>query len=98
MYWNKRMFFVYGAEGGRGTEKAEYLLTMTGFPYRLFLLDKDYTRDQLERLIPGTRVVPHIFHNTKYVGTVKDLYDYLYNEVKEREYGENDDKNDSEPK
>lgn len=92
------MFFVYGAEGGRGTEKAEYLLTMTGFPYRLFLLDKDYTRDQLERLIPGTRVVPHIFHNTKYVGTVKDLYDYLYNEVKEREYGENDDKNDSEPK
>lgn len=92
------MFFVYGAEGGKGTEKAEYLLTMTGFPYRLFLLDKDYTRDQLERLIPGTRVVPHIFHNTKYVGTVKDLYDYLYNEVKEREYGENDDKNDSEPK
>lgn len=91
------MFFVYGAQGGKATGKAEYLLTMTGFPYRLFLLDKDYTRDQLERLIPGTRVVPHIFHNTKYVGTVKDLYDYLYNEVKEREYGENDDKkNDGE--
>ena len=84
------MFFVYGAEGSKATERAENLLTMTGFPYRLFALGKDYTRAQLERLRPGTTVIPHIYHNTKYVGTVKELYDYLYNEVKEREHGEPD--------
>jgi glutaredoxin len=90
MYWNKNMFFVYGAEGSKATERAENLLTMTGFQYRLFALDKDYTRGQLQRLRPGTTVIPHIYHNTKYVGTVKELYDYLYNEVKEREHGESD--------
>ena len=84
------MFFVYGAEGSKATERAENLLTMTGFQYRLFALGKDYTREQLERLRPGTTVIPHIYHNTKYVGTVKELYDYLYNEVKEREHGESD--------
>jgi len=86
------MFYIYGAQDSKATARAEYLLAMTGFKYRMFLLDIDYTRNQLNRLIPGTKVIPHIYHNAKYVGTVKDLYDYLYNEVKEREYGENDDK------
>lgn len=84
------MFFIYGADESKASKKAEYLLGVTGFQYRFFSLDRDYTRDQLQRLIPGTKVIPHIFHNTKYVGGLKELYDYLYNEVKEREHGDSD--------
>lgn len=89
------MFFIYGAEGSKATERAEYILAMTGFHYKLFLLYKDYTREQLQRLQPDTNIIPHIYHNTKYVGTVKELYDYLYNEVKEREHGESNDNTDT---
>ena len=52
MFWSKHVFFIYGAEGSKATERAEYILKTTGFLYKLFYLDKDYTRAQLNILIP----------------------------------------------
>ena len=80
-------YFVYGAEGSKTTNKVEMLLSICNRQYKLFLLGKDYTRDQLHILVPDTDFVPHIYHNAKYIGGIKELYDYLYAEVKmEKQY------------
>lgn len=75
-------YYVYGAEGSRTTNKVETLLTVCRRQYRLFILGRDYTIEQLRILVPDTNFVPHIYHDAKYIGGVKDLYDYLYSEVK----------------
>lgn len=74
------MFFIYGAENSRACDKAEFMLYTLGLEYRLYIFGRDYTLKQLNRLIPGTTVVPHIYHGTKYVGGIKELTDYLQNE------------------
>ena len=75
-------YYVYGAEGSRTTNKVETLLTVCRRQYRLFILGRDYTIEQLRILVPDTNFVPHIYHDTKYIGGIKELYDYLYSEVK----------------
>jgi hypothetical protein len=75
-------YFVYGAEESKTTWKVEMLLTVCRRDYKLFLLGRDYTREQLNILVPGTDFVPHIYHDAKYIGGIKELYDYLYSEVK----------------
>lgn len=84
------MFYIYGARESRATEKAEHLLIICQKHYKLFLFNEDFTYDQLQRIVPGTKVVPHIFDGFKYVGGVKELYDYLYTMVK----FESEEKND----
>jgi hypothetical protein len=80
-------YFVYGAEDSKTTNKVEMLLSICNRQYKLFLLGKDYTREQLNILVPETDFVPHIYHNAKYIGGIKELYDYLYSEVKmEKQY------------
>ena len=49
---------------------------------KLFILGEDYTREQLEKLIPGTTFVPHVYHNLNYIGGIKELHDYLYDELR----------------
>lgn len=48
------------------------------YEYRMYLYGIHYTLNQLQRLQPGTQTVPHIYHGTKYIGGVKELYEYLY--------------------
>lgn len=79
------MFYVYGASKSRATNVAENLLNVCEKKYKLFILGKDYTVQQLHKLVPNTTCVPHIYDGTKYVGEVKDLYDYLYVMVKFKE-------------
>jgi len=75
-------YYIYGAVGSKATEKAELLLTICRRPYRLFILGEDYTRSQLDKLIPGTTFVPHIYHNLNYIGGINELHDYLYDELR----------------
>lgn len=74
------MFFIYGAENSRACDKAEFLLYTMNLEYRLYIFGRDYTLKQLNRLVPGTTVVPHVYHGAKYIGGVKELYDYLHSE------------------
>jgi glutaredoxin len=73
------MFFIYGAPNSKACEKAEFLLYTMNYEYRMYLYEIDYTLNQLQRLHPGTQTVPHIYYGTKYIGGVKELYEYLYN-------------------
>ncbi len=72
------MFFIYGALNSKACERAEFLLYTMGYEYRMYLYGIDYTLNQLQRLQPGTQTVPHIYHGAKYIGGVKELYEYLY--------------------
>jgi hypothetical protein len=72
------MYYVYGALNSKASDKAELLLHVCRKHYKFFTLGEDYTIAQLHKLVPETNVVPHIFHNTTYIGGVKELYDYLY--------------------
>lgn len=72
------MFFIYGAPNSRACERAEFLLYTMNYEYRMYLYGIHYTLNQLQRLRPGTQTVPHIYHGAKYIGGVKELYEYLY--------------------
>lgn len=72
------MFFVYGKYNSKACDKAEFLLYTLGYEYRFYALGVDFTLDQFQRFMPGVNTVPQIFHNTDYVGGVKDLYEYLH--------------------
>lgn len=74
------MFFVYGAENSRACDKAEFLLYTMNLDYRIYIFGRDYTIKQLNRLIPNASTVPHVYHGTKYIGGVKELYTYLHGE------------------
>lgn len=72
------MFFVYGAQNSRACEKAELLLYATQKEYRFYVFGRDYTLNQLQRLVPGANSVPQIFHGTKYLGGIRELYEFVY--------------------
>jgi hypothetical protein len=74
------MFFIYGAENSRACDKAEFLLYTMNLEYRLYIFGRDYTIRQLHRLVPDATTVPHIYHGAKYIGGVKELYNYLNSE------------------
>lgn len=76
------MFYIYGAKNSKATDKAEQLVVLCQKPYKLFILGTDYTVAQLQKLIPGTDSVPHVFDGVNYIGGTKELYDYLYSMVK----------------
>lgn len=76
------MFYVYGAKNSKATETAENLLIMCQMNYKVFILGQGYTIAQLQKLVPGTDSVPHIYDGVNYVGGIKELYDYLYTMVK----------------
>jgi len=86
------MYYIYGAEGSKSTRKAELLLVVCRRHYKLFLLGQDYTRDQLEKLVPGTDYVPHIYHGLNYIGGVNELQEYLYSELKQEKQFQNETK------
>lgn len=71
------MFFVYGALNSKACDKAEFILHTLGHNYRMYRIGIDYTIHQLERLIPGVKTVPQIYHGTKYIGGMKELYEFL---------------------
>jgi hypothetical protein len=76
------MFYIYGARKSRATDQAENLLIVCQKQYKVFFLGEDYTINQLHRLIPNTKHVPHIYDGLIYVGGTKELYDYLYKVIK----------------
>jgi hypothetical protein len=83
------MFYIYGAEGSKATDKAENLLIACMQQYKTFIFGKDYSLEQLYKLHPDTKQIPHIYHGFTYIGGVKELYDYLYTVTKF--YGEEND-------
>tara|TARA_E500000178_G_C16477719_1_gene511643 strand:- start:42 stop:284 length:243 start_codon:yes stop_codon:yes gene_type:complete len=76
------MYYVYGASKSRATNRAEFILYTTKTPYRLFLLNKDYTIKQLSKMVPNTKTIPQVFKQSQYVGGLKELYDQLYSDYK----------------
>ena len=76
------MFYIYGARNSNATDKAENLVIVCQKEFKTFIIGKDYTINQLQRLIPGANSVPHIYDGPKYIGGLKELYDYLYTMVK----------------
>jgi glutaredoxin len=72
------MYFIYGAKNSIACEKAELLLHATRANYRFYIYGRDYTLNQLQRLVPGATTVPQIFFGTKYIGGIKELYDHIY--------------------
>ena len=75
-------YYVYGAIGSKATEKTVLLLTICKRKYKLFILGEDYTVAQLQKLVPNTNFVPHIYHEFKYIGGTNELHDYLYDELR----------------
>ena len=75
-------YYVYGAIGSKATERTELLLNVCKRRYKLFILGEDYTVAQLQKLVPNTNFVPHIFHEFKYIGGINELHDYLYDELR----------------
>lgn len=71
------MFFIYGALQSKACDKAEFILHTLGYQYRMYHLGVDYSLQQLERLVPGVKTVPQIYSGTKYIGGVKELYEFL---------------------
>jgi hypothetical protein len=86
------MYYIYGAEDSKTTWKVETLLTVCRRDYKLFLLGQDYTIAQLQKLVPDTNFVPHIYHGAHYIGGIKELYDYLYSEIKQEKQFQNETK------
>lgn len=72
------MFFIYGSSNSKACEKVELLLHATRSDYRFYIYGRDYSLIQLQRLVPGATTVPQVFYGTKYIGGVKELYDYIY--------------------
>ena len=83
------MFFIYGADGSRACDKAEFILFTLGHDYRHYVYGRDYTLNQLQKLVPGANSVPQIFLGAKYIGGIKELYEYLYqSEYNARQLGD----------
>jgi hypothetical protein len=74
------MFFIYGAENSSACNKAEILLLNLKRKYKLYIFGRDYTFKQYSRIHPGENTVPQIYYGTKYIGSVRQLYNYLYSE------------------
>lgn len=76
------MYYIYGAERSRATDKAETLLASCLQKYKIFFIGRDYTVEQLRRLHPNTNQIPHVYYGFEYVGGLKELYDHLYTVTK----------------
>jgi glutaredoxin len=72
------MFFIYGRLDSKACDKAEFLLYTLGYEYRFYVLGRDFTLKQFNRLLPNEDTVPQVFYNTKHIGGIRDLYEYLY--------------------
>jgi hypothetical protein len=83
------MFYIYGADKSKATNKAENLLIASMQQYKTFILGRDYTVEQLYKLHPNTKQIPHIYNGLDYIGGIKELYDYLY--TVNKFYGEQND-------
>jgi glutaredoxin len=73
------MFFIYGAPNSKACERAEILLYAMQHEYRFYIYGRDYTLAQLQKLVPGADSVPQIFHGTKYLGGIQELYEFIHN-------------------
>jgi len=82
------MFYVYGAYNSKATNNVEMILSMCRRPYKVFILNEDYTLQQLLRLIPDTNHLPHIYDGLEYIGGVRELFEYLNVHVKQPSPGE----------
>lgn len=71
------MFFIYGANNSKACDRAELLLYTLGYDYRIYRIGIDYTIKQLERLVPGVKTVPQVYHGTQYIGGMRELYEFL---------------------
>lgn len=72
------MFTVYSKDNCPQCLQVESLLKMKGKPFEVKKLDKDYTRDELEKVfetagIPMARSFPMVFDGTIYVGTLNEV-------------------------
>lgn len=71
------MFYIYGKYNSKACDKAEFLLYTVGHEYRLFVYGVDYTIEQFQKFFPGIDTVPQVYHDMKYIGGLRELYEYL---------------------
>ena len=71
------MFYIYGKYNSKSCDKAEFLLYTIGYEYRLFIYGVDYTINQFQKFFPEIDTVPQVYHDMKYIGGLRELYEYL---------------------
>ena len=57
--------------------KAKALLEQLSIPYIEYVYEDDYTKEQLQELVPGAKSVPQIFNGKHHVGGFNELELYL---------------------
>ena len=58
-------------------EKAEKLCQIKGLEYKKYMLDVDFSREDLLIKFPTARTFPQITHNDQYIGGYTELEKYL---------------------
>ena len=57
--------------------KAKAALTSHSIDYEERILGIDWTKEQLQEVVPNARTVPQIFLDGKYIGGYNELREYL---------------------
>jgi glutaredoxin len=73
------MITIYSKPNCPWCERAKTILTEQNLSYTELVLGSDYTRDELQELLPNVErlTVPQIFIEGDYIGTYEDLKLYL---------------------
>ena len=70
-------FTIYSKEGCSYCEKAKKLLDITKVEYRVYKLDKDFTKDQFISEFGYGASFPRILADDKLIGGCLDTFKYL---------------------
>lgn len=70
-----KTFTVYSKENCSWCEKVKNLLTLYNLPFKVFMLDVDYTKELIMGM--GVKTVPQIFYDGERIGGYTDLLEYF---------------------
>lgn len=68
---------IYSKKDCPWCEKAKKLFDNLSIDYKEFVLNEDYTKQELQEKVPGAKTVPQIFINNKHIGGFSELTTYL---------------------
>ncbi len=72
------MFYLYKKENCIWCKKAEELLQEKNLPYTSYMLNVDYTKEELKLKVDKVPLtVPQIWNDDKYIGGCTELMEYL---------------------
>lgn len=67
------MLTIYSKDNCQQCNMAKMLCDMKGIEYQVKMLDVDYTREDLQALVPSARMFPVIFKGEDVVGSLNEL-------------------------